>query len=461
MFSTSDSDAAARDYRNAYGGEFRSAAELVRRSLVANVHLGADGLSGSAFGREADGDAQHLYAGNAGVALYLIESCRAYPDADTLNVAIGAVAKAAALSEPNERSRWWRPGLYDGASGIGFVLLRLYEVSGDDRYFGMAVACVEQLQRTAQFRGEAARWIVAAPRNHSRVSPNDVISGSAGIGLFLLNAASCGVPGALALARAAGLGLLTAAVQLAPGECLWLPTAEDRECEYPNFSHGTAGVAYFLCQLFLGTGEDQFLEAGIAGARHLQRIALRTASSCLVPRWFPTASSHRPPQAALYSQSWCHGASGTARLWYALWRATTSGEWRTLFLSSARSLFSPDVGSDMDGIYADGVIPGNGLCHGLAGNANFLLEAYRATAEIPLLHAAMRMIGTCWERRSIGEDALVAWDEPTVSPRSRHGCIRELGYSRGIAGIGVALLSFDAFLCERAQYIPLPDVAVF
>ena len=38
------------------------------------------------------------------------------------------------------------------------------------------------------------------------------------------------------------------------------------ERTYPNFSHGTAGVAYFLATLHEATREPAFLDAAVAGA---------------------------------------------------------------------------------------------------------------------------------------------------------------------------------------------------
>ena len=42
---------------------------------------------------------------------------------------------------------------------------------------------------------------------------------------------------------------------------------------YPNFSHGTAGVAYFLATLLRATGELPLMGAALSGARYLQAVA--------------------------------------------------------------------------------------------------------------------------------------------------------------------------------------------
>jgi Lanthionine synthetase C-like protein len=88
---------------------------------------------------------------------------------------------------------------------------------------------------------------------------SDIISGSAGIGLTLLSLGQeLRRPELINLAVQAGTDLLGRSV----------PTAHDRywlheigaEKQYPNFSHGTAGVAYFLLKLYERTGEKRFLD---------------------------------------------------------------------------------------------------------------------------------------------------------------------------------------------------------
>jgi lantibiotic modifying enzyme len=41
----------------------------------------------------------------------------------------------------------------------------------------------------------------------------------------------------------------------------------------PNFSHGTAGIAYFLASLYKATKQHEFLTAALSGAKYLQAIA--------------------------------------------------------------------------------------------------------------------------------------------------------------------------------------------
>ena len=87
---------------------------------------------------------------------------------------------------------------------------------------------------------------------------------------------------------------------------------------YPNFSHGTAGVAYFFAAaapLFggrnmsrssvVGAPRGTATEIAIQGAEYLLSIGDITETTCRVPRFPPDEYAEGEPQ--LFYQSWCHG----------------------------------------------------------------------------------------------------------------------------------------------------------
>ncbi len=51
------------------------------------------------------------------------------------------------------------------------------------------------------------------------------------------------------------------------------PIATGGKRNMPNFSHGTAGVAYFLATLYEQTREKEFLDAAVLGGRYLTSVA--------------------------------------------------------------------------------------------------------------------------------------------------------------------------------------------
>ncbi len=96
----------------------------------------------------------------------------------------------------------------------------------------------------------------------------------------------------------------------------------------PNFSHGTAGVAYFLVELHRATGEATFLDAALEGAAYLRS---ETTDDGLL-------FHHEPEGEDLFYLSWCHGPPGTARLYYRLWQVTHDEAWMEEIHKAARGV---------------------------------------------------------------------------------------------------------------------------
>ena len=99
-------------------------------------------------------------------------------------------------SSPNrkvETETTTEPGLYTGLAGIGFVLGEVWRATGQAVYRDGARRVVARLQARAVATGAGVEWN----------DTTDIISGSAGIGLFLLHAADAlDLPEARALAAA-------------------------------------------------------------------------------------------------------------------------------------------------------------------------------------------------------------------------------------------------------------------
>jgi FtsH-binding integral membrane protein len=116
-----------------------------------------------------------LYAGNPGIVLCFLELHGATGEAEWLRLARGGADHLVTAIETEKDS-----GLYEGVAGIGFALVETWRATRDARYRDAALRVVERLKRTVEPTGT---W------NET----TDVISGSAGTGLFLLYAALNGV----------------------------------------------------------------------------------------------------------------------------------------------------------------------------------------------------------------------------------------------------------------------------
>ncbi|MGB6625737.1 MAG: lanthionine synthetase LanC family protein, partial [Candidatus Acidiferrales bacterium] len=190
-----------------------------------------------------------LYAGTPGPILFFLEMYRYTGNTEYLREAkSGSDALAASLAK-NQPT-----GLYEGLAGDGFTLGEAYLITHNKKYKQAALQCVEWLKQDTKKSGRGIEWN----------DVTDIIAGGSGTGLFLLWAADkLQAPGALDLAIQAGQRLIEVGKPTEGGGLRWLmdPTFPR---EMPNFSHGTAGVAYFLATLYQVTKQRQFLEAALS-----------------------------------------------------------------------------------------------------------------------------------------------------------------------------------------------------
>jgi lantibiotic modifying enzyme len=404
----------------------RDAARFIRSAAIGDP-TGTTWLADPADPQSARHD---LYRGGAGIVLFHLELHRATGDgADLATARSGADALLAALETEAD------PGLYTGLAGIGFVLSEVARQTGEPRYRDGACRVVGLLHERAIARGAGVEWN----------DTTDVVSGAAGIGLFLLYAADAlELPEARALAARAGRRLLERGRDGTDGRA-W-PMDGTSVQRFPNFSHGTAGVAYFLATLFQATKEPAFLEGALAGAAYLQAIADTDGDICRIRH-------HEPAEAgrSLYYLGWCHGPAGTARLWCRLWQATGDGAWLEWMSRSARAI----VGSGIPDAPAPGFWNNRGVCCGSAGVAEFLLAHHRATGDATSLALARRLSDQILARAT-RDAAGIRWRH--AEHRTRPAEIAaQTGWMQGAAGIGAWFLHLDAFERGAAPPIRLPD----
>ena len=370
----------------------------------------------------------NLYAGGPGVVLFLLALHEATGKELYLDSArSGADALALDLDSVED------PGLYTGLAGVGFAILEARRATGEPHYRSAAEACVRRLCSSTHEVGSGLEWNATT----------DVIAGSAGIGLFLLHAArDLGEPRALEVARRAGERL----IELARAEPRGLSWAMDPTFprRMPNFSHGTAGVAYFLARLYEETGEARFLDAARAGAEYLLDVADTQDDACRI-------FHDEPDGKDLYYLGWCHGPVGTARLFYVLHRITSDDSWWTWVRRCANAI-------EQSGI-PEAATPGfwnnAGPCCGLAGVAEFFLDLHQARGERSDLEFSRRLTRVLVERGTRGETG-TRWiqAEHRVKPEE---LAAQTGWMQGAAGIGAWLVRLASFERGDEVRIRLPD----
>ncbi len=373
----------------------------------------------------------NLYSGAAGVVLFFLELHDATGDRSFLDEAKAGALYLLSSVEAGENTL--PVGLYTGLAGIGFTLQETYRATGETRFRQGALRCVRALHRRAKRVGRGIEWN----------GVTDIIGGSAGVGLFLLYAArELEHPPSLQLAIQAGERLIEVAKPVETG--LKWAMSDNFERLMPNFSHGTAGNAYFLAALHAATGRPGFLQAALKGTRYLLSVADKSNDACLI-------FHHEPGGEDLYYLGWCHGPVGTARLYYILWKETGQPEWLQWLLRSARGVMQSGIPEQQTPGFWNNV----GQCCGSAGVAEFMLDLHRVLGRPDFLQMAQRMTADLMKRSSPGEPG-TKWvqAEHRVQPDL---LLAQTGYMQGAAGIGMLLLHLDGLERQKSRLIRLPD----
>lgn len=370
-----------------------------------------------------------LYSGSAGVVLFLTELhlatgepsylLRAQQGADALAIASAATDTGA--------------GLYTGLAGTCWVLGRVAAVGGESRHQAAVDRCLDTLAQRAAAAGAGVEWN----------GVTDIIGGSAGIGLVLLWAAEQrGDDRSLALAVAAGDRLLELGIE-AGGGTKWAMAADFPRL-MPNFSHGTAGIAYFLASLYRASGEARFLDGALAGARYLQSVADTEGDVCLI-------FHHEPQDEELHYLSWCHGPAGTARTFWLLWELTGDEEWKRWTERSAAAILRSGIPEN----FTPGFWNNVSQCCGNAGVVEFFLDLYAQVPDPEYLQFARRVAGDA-RARATRDASGVRWvqAENRVQPDN---LVAQTGWMQGAAGMGAMLLHLRAVERDVAPPAALPD----
>jgi lantibiotic modifying enzyme len=370
-----------------------------------------------------------LYSGSAGAVLFLATMGRQAADHESSRLAAAGADEI--VAQLPERATGEAAGLYTGVAGIGWVLREISILLDAPRFARAAERCTRLVRDAAQPAGAGVEWS----------GVNDVVSGAAGIGLYLLDVARRGSDsGARETAIAAGKRLLELG-RPARGGLSW-PLSPTFERNMPNFSHGTAGVAYFLAELYRATRDQAFLDAALAGAAYLKSIAKTDDGVCLVFHFEPGGENR-------YYLGWCHGPAGTARLFWRLHQITRDQAWLDRTHAAARGVLVSGVPQRQTEGWWNNV----GQCCGLAGMADFFLSLHRAAPRDEYL-AFARTLSAEVLRRATHYGGFWFWPqaEHRVKPEE---IASQTGYMQGAAGIGMHLLR--ATQPERNSIPELPD----
>jgi len=407
---------------------YRDAALEAARWIRASAIQTGQGIVWPADPRDTKSIDNTLYAGTSGVVLFLIEASRSTGDQTFMKDArAGADHMLATLASEKE------PGLYTGIAGTGFALTEAFKATGDVKYRDGARQCARLLEDRAKKAGKGIEWN----------DTTDIVSGGAGIGLFLLYAArELNEPALRGLATQVAYRL----IELARTEKNGLKWAMSPTFArlMPNFSHGTAGIAYFLATLYRETKQREFLDAALAGAKYLQAVAKTDGDICLI-------FHNEPDGKNLFYLGWCHGPVGTARLFYRLYQVTGDRTWMDWVKRSALGIIASGIPEQQTPGFWNNV----SQCCGSAGVAEFFLSLHQVTRERAYLDFSKRVTAHLMAKATRDREGM-RWvqAEHRVRPEL---LVAQTGYMQGAAGIGMLLLHLDCLQRGKRASIVFPD----
>jgi lantibiotic modifying enzyme len=372
-----------------------------------------------------------LYSGNSGILLFYLELAAATHDKKFMDIA-GRAADHLAATVPatfDVNSA----GLYTGQAGLIYALRQADLQIGKKTYRDAVARLLDGL---AAFVKDHANDPEAA---------NDIVYGWAGIGLSFLYAEREHLrPDAGQLAQSIGRILLGRQVRVTGGVRWPMFMADTARGFYmPNFSHGTAGVAYFMARLYEVHPASEYLDAAVQAGAYLLSI---TSPNGMI--------RHAEPDPAAMDRfyvSWCHGPVGTARLYHVLWKITQEEKWKVATMDAARA----DMVCGIPEKHSAGFWNNVSFCCGNAGMAVFYLDMYKMKRDQAYLDFANKVLDDLVKKADVQGNA---WQWVQAENRRQPEFLQaQTGLMQGAAGIGLAFLRADALRKGRLPLVRLPD----
>ncbi len=304
-----------------------------------------------------------LYTGTGGIALFLIRLLSFSGQNVFKETAEGAINFA--LSQPPAGF-----GFYAGLTGIAYILAEAGEIE----------SALELLERVHQHGPGTSQSF-------------DVLSGSAGV-----------IPILLKLHALYGKQFLLDAA-LRHGDCLlqaanrgnkedegwsWTTAPGLTTQDLTGFSHGAAGIAWALLELYSQCKEQRFLHGAQEALRYERR-------------WFdpqqenwPDFRSFTETGGPVYATAWCHGAPGIGlarlRCYQILQERECLAEARAALRTTSKAIHAFIAGGE--GNYS--------LCHGSCGNAELLISAGDLLADAESLNLVHQIADDALQKYHLG-----------------------------------------------------------
>ena len=384
----------------------------------------------------------NLADGVAGKVIFFLEMNRATGDEKYLTDArTGADYLLSTIPQQLDLSTFPpATSFYYGLGGVAFALHNIYKATGAGKYRAGALRCVELIHKHARKEGGGVGW----------THYNDLLFGNAGTGLFLLFAhKEMGHAPSRDLALQVGRRLLEKAVK-ENGGSNW-KFRDDRDFILPNFSHGAAGIGYFLATLYMDTRHKEFLEGAISAASYLKSVAKAEGGVFLVPYGWPNEEWRD-----YYDIGWAHGPAGTARLFYRLWQITKDRSWMEIVKACARGIKQSGLPETPESGFGDEPFKLDRR-FGAASVADFFLNLYSETGDKEHMDFARQIVEDILKKAK-RDDSGARWVFPRYAFMQGAGTPAAFtGYFYGAVGYGMLMLEFNFVARDAKWRIRFPD----
>jgi hypothetical protein len=384
-----------------------------------------------------------LASGVSGKVVFFVALYRATGNDQYLKFAKrGADFLISILDEPSQfDGDQRRASLYAGVAGIGVALLHVRAEAPEQKYITAVQTVVKLLDDWAISDDDGVHWSEKF---------NDLIYGDAGTALFLAHVALLdGDSNTKVLAKEGAHFLLSQAVDEGDG-CYWL-FRRDKEFNLPNFSHGTAGIAYVLATVGALSEDKDLLRSAEKGFAYVRSIAETKDDRLRIPYGWGSENWQ-----GLYEFGWAHGLTGTSLMFMRMQQLEIDSQYaEDMLLLSRKTLVNIDLPGPPAAPFAEPSTPLD-MRFGRAGVlslAGYWAAKYRDDAEVIRLRDALL---DHLEAAAIRDDDTAHW-QVNVPAFMGGGQAAYTGIFHGAAGIGLALLDVHANLIQEPLYTDLPD----
>lgn len=339
-----------------------------------------------------------LYGGSAGIGLfylrlyqvtkkeeYLLEAKEAAADIIATDEGTAFYEKALQDARGTEdklvhvkNMPGWTIGYYNGPTGSAYLVLKLYEVTGEEQYRDYVIKAADDLLAAAK----------KAPEGIYFSEQND-LCGDAGFVTYLVSVWEITKNNTyLEAVKSLGNYLVSKGRKAPKGGKYW-NVVDLTKIDFPadvfwvNLAHGTSGVGWIFTILYRASGEEVYLQAAKDAAAYIQGIAVGDERAVLVPY---LDSLERGPSTEFYYLSSCHGPAGTALLFEALYTITKEEEYLEWVKKLSRGIIRAGAPEN----YSRGYWRSQALCCGTPGLLEHFISVYRLTGEEEFLEYAKR-----------------------------------------------------------------------